>query len=99
MHKLDTFTDLHRTAQERVRDLIWWFYADLKAYAAAPTTRRRSEMRVRFDRIFCRRTGFATLDRLLERLHANKPEEPEIPQPPITPAIPCSPSCAPRRNQ
>ena len=31
-------------------------------------------MRARFDRIFHRRTGFATLDRLLERLHANKPE-------------------------
>jgi len=85
VHKLDTFTELHRTAQERIRDLIWWFYADLKAYCAEPTTRRRGEMRVRFDRIFRRRTGFATLDRLLERLHANKPEllmvldRPEIP--------------------
>jgi hypothetical protein len=85
VHKLDTFTDLHRAAQERVRDLIWWFYADLKAYSAQPTTRRRSEMRVRFDRIFHRTTGFATLDRLLERLLANKPEllmvldRPEIP--------------------
>jgi hypothetical protein len=85
VHKLDTFTDLHRTAQERIRDLIWWFYADLKAYCAEPTTRRRNELRVRFDRIFRRRTGFATLDRLLERLHANKPEllmlldRPEIP--------------------
>jgi hypothetical protein len=28
----------------------------------------------RFDRIFRRHTGFATLDRLLERLHANKDE-------------------------
>ena len=45
VHKLDTFTDLHRAAQERMRDLIWWFYADLKAYRAAPTARRRSEMR------------------------------------------------------
>jgi hypothetical protein len=42
-------------------------------------------MRARFDRIFCRRTGFATLDRLLLRLHANKAEllavleRPEIP--------------------
>ena len=42
-------------------------------------------MRARFDRIFRRRTGFATLDRLLERLHANKAEllvvldRPEIP--------------------
>ncbi len=31
-------------------------------------------MRKRFDRIFLRRTGFATLDRLLKRLHANKAE-------------------------
>ena len=85
VHKLDTFTDLHRAAQERMRDLIWWFYADLKAYRTEPTARRRSEMRARFDRIFHRRTGFATLDRLLDRLHANKPEllmvldRPEIP--------------------
>jgi hypothetical protein len=74
VHKLDTFTALHRAAQQRIRALIWWFYADLKAHCAAPTTRRRGEMRARFDRIFGRRTGFATLDRLLERLHANKPE-------------------------
>jgi hypothetical protein len=31
-------------------------------------------LRARFDRIFKRRTGFATLDRLLARLHANKAE-------------------------
>ncbi len=85
VHKLDTFTGPHRAAQDRVRALIWWFYADLKAYRAGPTARRRSELRARFDRIFRRRTGFATLDRLLERLHANKPEllmvldRPEIP--------------------
>ena len=85
VHKLDTFTDLHRAAQQRMRALIWWFYADLKAYCAEPTARRRSEMRARFDRIFRRRTGFVSLDRLLERLHANKPEllmvldRPEIP--------------------
>ena len=74
VHKLDTFTDLHRAAQEHMRALIWWFYADLKAYRADPSPRRRSEMRARFDRIFARRTGFAMLDRLLARLHANKPE-------------------------
>jgi hypothetical protein len=34
--------------------------------------RRRSKMRARFDRIFSRRTGFATPDRLLARLHAIK---------------------------
>jgi hypothetical protein len=85
VHELDTFTDLHRAAQEHMRTLIWWFYADLKAYRLDPTPRRRGEMRARFDRIFARRTGFAMLDRLLARLHANKPEllmvldRPEIP--------------------
>jgi hypothetical protein len=32
VHRLDTFTDLHRAAQQRIRALIWGFYADLKAY-------------------------------------------------------------------
>jgi hypothetical protein len=56
-----------------------------KTYCAAPTAGRRRELRARFDRIFRRRTGFVTLDRLLGRLHANKPEllmaldRPEIP--------------------
>src|SRR5712675_1182162 len=45
-----------------------------KAYRANPTARRRGELRARFERIFHRRTGFVTLDRLLARLHANKPE-------------------------
>ena len=66
VHKLDTFTDLHRAAQQRMRALIWRFYDDLKAYRAEPTARRRGELRARFDRIFRRRTGFVTLDRLLD---------------------------------
>jgi Transposase IS66 family len=74
VHKLDTFTEPQRVAQRRVRSLIWRFYADLKAYRTNPTPRRRGQLRARFDRIFCRRTGFATLDRLLARLHANKAE-------------------------
>jgi hypothetical protein len=85
VHKLDTFTDQQRTSQARIRELIWWFYADLKAYQREPSRRRRAELRVRVERIFKRRTGFVVLDRLLERLHANKAEllqgldHPEIP--------------------
>jgi len=85
VHRLETFTDKQHAAQQHVRGLIWWYYADLKAYRHDPTPRRRSEMRARFDRIFLRRTGFAMLDRLLKRLHANKAEllvvldRPEIP--------------------
>ena len=85
VHKLEAFTELHRAAQTRVRSLIWDFYADLKAYQLKPGKRRATALRTRFDRIFLRRTGFATLDRLLARLHANKAEllmvldRPEIP--------------------
>ena len=78
MHKLETFTDQQYAVQQHLRGLIWWFYADLKAYQAAPTPRRRSELRARFDRIFLRTTGFVTLDRLLQRLHANKAELPMV---------------------
>jgi Transposase IS66 family len=85
VHKLDTFTDRHRAAQARVRSRIWNFYASLKAYQLKPTQRQSLALRARFDRIFLRRTGFVTLDRLLARLHANKAEllmvldRPEIP--------------------
>jgi Transposase IS66 family len=85
VHKLDTFTDLHRAAQQRIRKLIWNFYADLKVYRTNPSKTRRLALRAQFDRIFRRRTGFVTLDRLLKRLHANKTEllmvldRPEIP--------------------
>jgi Transposase IS66 family len=85
IHRLDTFTDHQRTAQQQIRRLIWWFYRDLKAYRREPSARRRAELKARFGRIFRRRTGFVVLDRLLQRLHANKAEllmvlkRPEIP--------------------
>jgi hypothetical protein len=74
VHKLDAFTDRHRAAQKKVRGLIWDFYARLRAYRVKPSQRRSLALRARFDRIFLRRTGFVTLDRLLKRLHANKAE-------------------------
>src|SRR6202041_211642 len=85
VHKLDTFNDQQRAAQKRLRGLIWNFFASLKAYRLNPSNRWASTLRARFDRIFRRHTGFATLDRLLVRLHANKAallmvlNRPEIP--------------------
>lgn len=85
IHKLDTFCEAHRKAKERIRHRIWWLYADLKAYRQAPAVRRAGELKRRFDRIFSTTTGFATLDRLLARLYAQKNgllavlERPEIP--------------------
>ncbi|MHC4917581.1 MAG: IS66 family transposase, partial [Planctomycetota bacterium] len=85
IHKLEAFSDRQHQAKERIRRRIWWLYADLKAYRQRPSRRRRGELSRRFDQIFTSRTGFATLDRLLARLHANKAEllcvleRPEVP--------------------
>jgi hypothetical protein len=78
IHKLDTFTDQQYAAQQRLRALIWWFYADLKAYRQDPDPRRRAALRARFDRIFRRRTGFATLDRLLDTNGSERDLRPHV---------------------
>ena len=56
------------------RTLIWWFYADLKAYKREPERRQARMLRARFNRIFTKKTGYVMLDRLLARLHARKAE-------------------------
>ena len=72
VHKLDAFTEDQRTSKEKIRDRIWQLYADLKAYARAPTLATKTELAARFDAIFTTNTCFVTLDRLLKRLHAKK---------------------------
>jgi hypothetical protein len=85
VHKLIGFNDQQRQALDVTRQLIWWFYQDLKIYKRDPCRRRAAQLRARFDRLFTRKTGFVTLDRLLARLHARKDEllrvldRPEIP--------------------
>jgi len=85
VHKLLPATPEQRRAVELVRTLIWWFYADLKAWKRDPCPRRAAALRARCDRIFKRRTDYVTLDRLLPRLHRRKHEllcmlqHPEIP--------------------
>jgi hypothetical protein len=85
VYKLIPANDRQRSAVEVTRRMIWWFYRQLKAFKLAPGPQRAAELRARFDRIFKRRTGYATLDKLLKRLRANKGEllrvleRPEIP--------------------
>ncbi len=85
IHKLDAFSQRQRREKERIRARIWWLYADLKAYRENPDPKRRRELSRRFDALFTTKTGFATLDRLLARIHANKAEllvvleRPEVP--------------------
>jgi hypothetical protein len=85
VHKLVPATAEQRRAVAMTRELVWWFYADLKAWRRDPCPRRAAALRARFDRIFRRHTGYMTLDRLLARLHRRKDEllrvlqQPDIP--------------------
>lgn len=74
IHKLDGFNDLHRKAIERIRTRVWHLFNDLQAYCHDPTPSLAAALKRRFDRVFTSRTTFAKLDRLLDRLHANKAE-------------------------
>ena len=82
--KLVPANDKQSNAVRVVRRTIWWLYRRLKAYKRAPA-QQASLLRSQFDRIFKRRTGYATLDRLLKRLLGRKDEllrvleRPEIP--------------------
>ncbi len=85
IHKLDAFTKRRRREKERIQCRLWWLYADLKAYRENPEPKRRRQLLRRFDALFTSKTDWATLDRLLARIHANKAEllvvldRPEVP--------------------
>jgi hypothetical protein len=85
VHKLVPANDKQSNAVEIARRMIWWFYERLKEYKLTPSAEQASLLRAQFDRIFRRRTGYATLDRLLKRLLGRKDEllrvleRPEIP--------------------
>ena len=51
VHKLIGFNDQQRQAIDVTRQLIWWYYADLKAYQKDPCPKRARQLRARFDRI------------------------------------------------
>lgn len=85
INKIIPFSDDNRQAQELVRDQIWRFYQDLKAYKVLPTDEIKNSLARRFDEIFTQKTCFQTLNLALQRIFANKKElllvleRPEIP--------------------
>jgi hypothetical protein len=85
VHKLLPLNDQHREDIARVRSDIWSLYADLKEYKRRPSLKRKRELQKRFDAVFTQKTRYATLNRLLRRIHLNKSElllvleRPEVP--------------------
>lgn len=74
IHKLIGFTTEQQELLKETRSDIWQLYRDLKEYQLQPDKNMKLELENRFDELFTRKTGFATLDLALKRIHLNKSE-------------------------
>lgn len=66
------FNDHQNRVLEETKTDIWQFYSDLKKYRCNPGEKKKKALDNRFDNIFTRKTGFASLDLALKRLYHNK---------------------------
>jgi len=74
IHKLIGCSDEESKAIEAIRDRIWLFYRDLKAYKEMPDETTKLDLEARFDEIFATETCSAVLDAALRRVAKNKEE-------------------------
>jgi hypothetical protein len=74
IQKIIGFNDQQNQLLEKVKSEIWQLYQDLKKYRLNPVDKKKENLENRFDAIFNRKTGFATLDQALRRILKNKPE-------------------------
>jgi hypothetical protein len=79
------YSEEHGAAIAKVRGEIWELYQDLKAYREHPEPSRRRDLEARFDAICGQRTGFPSIDHVLQGMRAHRGallrvlERPEIP--------------------
>ena len=74
IRKLDGSTPYQHERVDGVLDRVWKLYRSLARYRKHPTALRKRVMETRFDQLFGTITGYASLDRLIERLKKNKDE-------------------------
>ncbi len=72
--KLDGNTPYQHERVDAVLDRMWKLYRSLSRYRKRPTPLHKFVKEQRFDQLFGTVTGYISLDRLLERLKANKDE-------------------------
>ncbi len=74
IHKLIGCSEEESKAIEAIRDRIWQFYRDLKAYKEMPEEATKAALEKRFGEIFATKTCSAVLDAALRRVAKNKAE-------------------------
>lgn len=72
--KLVGFDDKQRSDLTKIIDKIWKLYRCLKEYKSSPNDNFAMLCSDEFDRIFTKKTGFATLDSALSRIYSHKTE-------------------------
>src|SRR5207237_1287362 len=79
------YSEEHRAAIARVRGPIWGLYQDLKAYRQHPERSRRKDLESRFDALCGQRTGFPSIDGVLQGMRSRRSallrvlKRPEVP--------------------
>ncbi len=74
IQKLIGFTHDRKKMIQSVRSDIWDFYSELKDYQSNPSSKFKTKLNRRFDKIFKQKTGYASLDLALKRIFNNKSE-------------------------
>jgi hypothetical protein len=85
INKITPVSDKGKEELEQVRERLWQFYDELKAYKVDPQPSEVNRLDAAFDDIFTTRTSSASLNNALKRIYNNKSElllvlsHPEIP--------------------
>jgi hypothetical protein len=66
------YSEEHRAAIAKVRGEIWELYQDLKGYREHPGPSRREDLESRFDAVCGERTGFPSIDGVLEGMRGHR---------------------------
>jgi hypothetical protein len=83
--RLIPYSEEHRAAIAQVRGQIWDLYQDLKGYRQQPEPSQRPDLEARFDALCGQRTGFPSIDGVLQGMRAHRAsllrvlDRPEIP--------------------
>jgi Transposase IS66 family len=70
--RMNPYSEGHRAAIAKVRGQIWELYQDLKGYRRQPEPSRREDLEARFDAVCGQRTGFPSIDGVLEGMRAHR---------------------------
>jgi len=83
--KLEPVVALHRERLQEFRKRYWEYYHQLLAYRHTPIADQRRQLETEFDELFTTHTGYADLDRRIEKTRDKKEsrlqvlEHPELP--------------------